>query len=66
VALIAMDYTQTSLVGVVRGLGQQGLASINYFITYYLIDLPLSYYLALHHGQHVSYELPTMDKEMPG
>ena len=66
VSAIAMDFSQTSLCGAVRGLGQQGIASMNYFITYYLIDLPLSYYSAFYYGHHVSYEKFMMDEVMPG
>ena len=61
VTVIAMDFTQNSLCGVVRGLGQQGIALINYFITYYVIDLPLSYYMAFFFGDHISYESSMMD-----
>ena len=41
-----------SFGGAIRGIGQQGLASINYFIAYFCIGIPFSAYLVFCVGTH--------------
>ena len=49
---LAMDIINITLGGAIRGIGQQAYASVNYFIAYFIIDLPLSFYLAFYAGKH--------------
>ena len=49
---LAIDIGNITLGGAIRGIGQQGFASINYFIAYFIIDLPLSFYLCFNYGSH--------------
>ena len=44
----SLDYWITVNIGAIRGIGKQGLASINNLISYYIIELPLAFYLAFY------------------
>ena len=48
-----IDIANICFGGAVRGIGQQGFSSINYFITYFVINLPLSIYLTFEVGSHM-------------
>jgi len=47
-----IDILNICFGGAVRGIGQQGFSSINYFITYFVINLPLSFFLTFKFGSH--------------
>ena len=55
----ALDWLVSVLNGPIRGIGKQGMASKNNFVAYYLLDLPLSYYLTFYYGSHISLEEST-------
>src|SRR5690606_15409088 len=44
------DGAQVTIAGILRGLSVTRPASISIFIGYWLIGIPLGYYLAFHHG----------------
>lgn len=49
-----LDFWQCSLSGVIRGLGRQTLLSSVAFTSYYIIMVPLSFYLTFNAGSHSS------------
>ena len=61
---IAGDFWQVALGGTLRGLGLQGISSILYFITFFLIMLPLCWPFVFVVGNHVNYE--TGEKDVQG
>jgi len=50
VAYIISDGCQTSLTGVIKGMGKQGIASPIVIVSYYFVGIPLSSYLAMDWG----------------
>jgi hypothetical protein len=50
VAYIISDGCQTSLTGVIKGMGKQGIASPIVLVSYYGVGIPLSSYLAMDWG----------------
>lgn len=50
VAYIISDGCQTSLTGVIKGMGKQGIASPIVLVSYYCVGIPLSSYLAMDWG----------------
>jgi len=56
----------TVLNGAIRAIGKQGIASVNNFIVFYVIYIPLAYYLSLHFNKHKSYETETYCMELSG
>lgn len=64
--MFAGDWLVSTLNGPIKGIGRQGIASINNFVAYYIIDLPVAYYLAFHYGAHISNEDKTFGQEVDG
>jgi MATE family multidrug resistance protein len=52
--LSTVDFMQAVLSGVIRGLAAQRIFSLISFVSYYVIMVPLSYYLAFKVGSHFS------------
>ena len=48
--MFSLDWLVTMLNGPIRGIGKQGLASFNSLIAYYILELPVSYYLTFYYG----------------
>jgi Na+-driven multidrug efflux pump len=48
--MMLFDYVQAVLYGVVKGLCRQRRTMVQYIVTYYLITLPLAYFVAFRLG----------------
>ena len=64
VITMLIDFWQVVIGGAIRALGKQGIFALINFMSYYMIALPLSFYLPFHVGSHQEISLTPNSEEI--